>query len=186
MDIKTFVDAFKSKKFINLKTGTDEKSEYIRKELEIKTYIPFREKREIVEMVARQNIVEADGIKRYDSINGYVSFVAAMLAAHTSLSFSDDPVADYDLIAECGLLPQIVALFQESYSECEALLKMSVAAELEDNNINVLVGKFLNGILTRLDGAGEILKSINLGNILGANFKEEDLAKLKGFLDRFN
>ena len=186
MDIKTFVENFNSKKFINTKTGIDEKAEYLRKELEIKTYIPFREKRKIVETIVAQNINEVDGIKKYDSINAYIGLITATIIAHTNLEFSSDPVADYDLLAESGLLSQIIAAFQESYNEFDVLLKMAVAAELEDNNINVLVGKFLNGISNKLDSVGETLKSINIKDILGANFKEEDLANLKRLLDTFN
>ncbi len=190
MNAKTFVDTFQSKKFMNTKTGLDEKSEYLKKELEIKTYIPFRQKREIIELVVAQNITEVNGVKKYDSINGYISFVLTMIATHTNLSFSEDPIADYDLLAESGLLLQIITEFRESYDEGDALLKMALASELEDNNINAIVAKFLYGILDRLDGVGEILKenfgNINLKEILGANFKEEDLAKLSSFLDKYN
>jgi hypothetical protein len=66
---------------------------------------------------------------------------------------------------------------------------MALAMELEDNNTNVLVGKFLNGILSKLDGVGEFLKdkleNLDIKDILG-DFKKEDLAKLKGFLNKFN
>ena len=190
MIIKEFCEAYKAKKFMNLRQGVDERAEWIKKELEIRTYIPFREKREIAEMIVAQNTKEIDGVKKNDSINQYVSFIVAMISAHTNLTFSDDPVADYDLLAESGLLSQIVAEFQESYSECEIVLKMALAMELEDNSINVLVGKFLNGILQKLDVFGEGLKdklgNIDLKEILGSDFKPEDLAKLKGFLDRYN
>lgn len=190
MLVREFVEKFKNDKVVNSKVTPNAVSDYLKKNLEIKTYIPFREKRRVVEMVVAQNITEIDGIKKHDSINGYVSFVVAMISLHTSLSFSDDPVVDYDLLAESGLLPQIIAEFQESYSECDVLLKMALASELEDNNINAIVAKFLYGILDRLDNVGEVLKE-NLGNIdlkemLGANFNEEDLNKLSSFLDKYN
>ena len=190
MVIKEFVENFKAKKVMNTQIAPNAVGEYLKKELEIKTYLPFRTKREIVELVVAQNTKEVDGIKKNDSINQYISFVVAMISAHTALEFGDDPVADYDLLAESGLLPQIITEFKESYDECDILLKMALAMELEDNNINVIVGKFLNGILQRLDGAGEFLKdkigNINLNDIFGADFKKEDLAKLTSFLNRYN
>ena len=190
MEIKTFVENYKAKKFINVKQGVDERAEWIKKELEIKNYIPFRTKRQIAEMIVAENIKEVDGVKRYDSIDGYVSFIVASIAAHTSLSFSNDPVADYDLLAESGLLPQIIAEFQESYNEIDVLLKMALAMELEDNNVNALVGRFLNKISGILDDVVEVAKDkfgdFNLSDILGVDFKEEDLTRLKGFLDKFN
>lgn len=190
MKVQKFVNDFIEKKITNTKIAPDAVSEYIKKELEIKTYIPFRTKRQIVEMVVSQNTDWVDGIKKYDSINAYIGFVVAMISAHTSLQFSDDPVADYDLLAENGLLPQIIAEFKESYDECDILLKMALAMELEDNNINVLFGKFLNSILQRVDSIVELAKNtfgnIDIKDVLGKVFKEEDLAELKGFLDKYN
>jgi hypothetical protein len=190
MTIKEFVDAYQSKRFMNTKTGTDERSEYIRNELAIKTYIPFREKRQIAEMIVAQNMSKVDGIKKYDDINSYVSLVVASIAAHSALEFSADPIADYDLLAERGLLTQIIAEFQGSHEEIGILLKMAIAAELEDNNINALVGRFLDSVLKKLDGVvdgvKEIVGNIDIKELLGMNFNEEDLAKLKGLLDKYN
>lgn len=188
MEIKTFVENYRSKRFMNIKTVAEERSEWLRKELEIKTYIPFEKKREIAEMIVSHNISEVDGIKKYDNISGYVSLIVASIVAHTNLRFGEDVVADYDLIAESGLLPQIIAEFQGSHEEIGILLKMAVAAELEDNNINVLVGRFLDNILKKLDGVSEVLKTkieeLDLKDLLG-DIKSEDLAKLNGLLDIF-
>ena len=185
-----FVQKFKNDKVANSKVAPNAISEYLKKELEIKTYLPFRMKRTLVETVVSQNIEWVDGIKKIDSINEYVSFIVAVLSAHTNLQWSDDPVADYDLLAESGLLPQIINEFQESYSETDILLKMARASELEDNNINAIVARFTDGILQKLDGVGEVLKdklgNIDIKDILGGTFKQEDFAKLKGFLDKYN
>jgi hypothetical protein len=185
--IKEFVEAYKAKRFMNIKTAAEEKAEWLRNELEIKTYIPFKQKREIAEMIVAQNIREVDGIKKYDDINSYVSLVVASIVAHTNLQFEQDPVEDYDLLAETGLLPQIIAEFQSSHEEIGILLKMAVAAELEDNNINVLVGHFLDNILKKLDGVSEALKTkvegLDLKELLG-DIKPEDLTKLSGLLDK--
>lgn len=188
MQIKEFVDAYKAKRFMNIKTAAEERSEWLRTELAIKTYVPFREKRKVAEMIVEQNISEVDGIKKYDDINGYVSLVVASIVAHTNLKFGDDVVADYDLLAESGLLPQIIAEFQGSHEEIGILLKMAIASELEDNNINVIIGHFLDNILKHLDDLSEALKvkieSLDLKDILGTDFKQEDLAKLSGFLNK--
>lgn len=176
--IKELCEAYKAKRFMNIKTAAEERSEWLRNELEIKTYIPFREKRKIAEMVVEQNISIEDGIKKYDDINSYVSLVVASIKSHTNLQFSDDPVADYDMLAESGLLSQIIAEFQGSHEEIGIILKMAVAAELEDNNINVIIGHFLDSILKKLGG-------LDLKKLFGAEIKEEDLAKLNGLLNKF-
>ncbi len=188
MKIIEFVENFKNAKVQNTKINDHAVSDYLKKELEIKTYLPFRLKRQIVETVVNQNIEWVDGIKKNDAINQYISFVVAMIGAHTSLEFSDDPVEDYDILAESGLLPLIIAEFEPSYNECDVLLKLALAMELEDNNTNVLIGRFLNDLSQNIDDISEALKN-QLGNrkisdILGDIFKKEDLAKLSGFLDK--
>lgn len=190
MKVIEFVEKFKNDKVVNSKINPNAISDYLKKELEIKTYISFRLKRSIVETVVYQNIEDVDGIKKYDSINSYIGFIVASLTTHTNLEFGDDPVEDYDLLAECGLLPQIIAEFEASHNECDILLKMALAMELEDNKLEVVVNRFLNEILNKLDGVGEVLKStfgnINIQDVLGNHFKEEDLTQLKGFLDKYN
>lgn len=190
MNVKNFVEAFANNKVQNTKLNEHAVSDYLKKELEIKTYIPFRLKRQIAEIVVSQNTERVDGIKKHDSVSTYVSFIVASLTAHTNLQFGEDPVADYDLLAESGLLPLIIAEFETSHSECDIVLKMVLAMELEDNNINVLIGKFLNGILEKLDVVGDVLKdklgNFDLKDILGADFKQEDLAKLSGFLNKLS
>jgi hypothetical protein len=188
MTVQEFVSAYRAKRFMNTKTGTDERAEYLKQELAIKTYIPFRQKRQIAEMIVAQNIKEVDGIKKYDDIDSYVSLVVASIVAHTNLEFGEDVIADYDLLAESGLLGQIIAQFQGSHDEIGILLKMAIASELEDNNVNVLVGRFLNKVLGMLDGASEVLKSkledFDFEDVLGGDIKQEDLAKLSGFLNK--
>lgn len=184
MIIKDFIDAYNAKKFMNTKQGMDERVEWLRKELEIKTYIPFREKRQIAEMIVEQNIKEVDGIKKYDDIDAYIGFIMASIVAHTSLQCSNDPIADYDLLAESGLLHQIVAEFQESHNEIDILLKMSVAYELEDNQPGALIGRFLDEILKKLDGATGMLNGF-IGDLdLKEMFSKENVAKIVGFLNK--
>ena len=188
MTIQEFIENYKTKKFINTKQGVDEKSEYLRKELGIRTYIPFKEKREIAEMIVAQNIKEINGVKKYDSINGYVSFIVASIIAHTSLSFSEDPVADYDLLAESGLLMEIISEFKGSHDEIEIILKMALEMALEDNDMRILIGRFLDQIIGMLSGVSSVfedkLEGFDFKDILGRNFKEEDLAKLSGLLNK--
>lgn len=188
MTIKDFIEDFKAKKIQNTRVNENAVSEYIKKTLEVKTYIPFVEKRKIAEMIVDQYTDEIDGIKKHDSISAYVGFVCAMIAAHTNLTMSENPIADYDVLAESGLLSQIVAEFKQSYDECDIILKMALAMELEDNSVNVLVGKFLNGVLRRIDGFADGLKGVMYGldltQLLGADFNKEDLAKLSGLLDK--
>lgn len=187
MNIQELIKDFAEKKIHNTKLNENAVGDYIRETLEVKPYLPFRQKRMVVETVVAENIEMVDGIKKVDSINQYIAFVVAMLQSHTNLEFSNDPVADYDILAESGLLPLIIEEFRADYNECDILLKMELASELEDNNVNVIISRFTNGILEKLDGVGDALKSalgnFNINDIFGNSFTEEDLAKLSSFLD---
>ena len=183
MKVQEFVEKVKND---TQKASIDE--HYIIKMLEVKKYIPFQDKRKIVELIVQQNTQEIDGILRNDSITQYISFVMAMLTAHTNLELTDNPIDDYDMLSENSLLTLIINTFRTDYDDCDVLLKMALASKMEDNNTNVIIGKFLNSILNKLDSVGEALKdkfdNIDVKDILGTTFKEEDLAALSSFLDK--
>lgn len=191
MKVLDFIENFKNDKVINTQIKPNAISDYLKEKLEIKEYIPFDDKKKIAEMIIEKNITEENGIKKINSAGQFVSFIVAMLVAHTNLEINtENPIEDYDLICEAGLLESIVAEFQKDYAECEAILKMTVADTLVDNNLNAVVARFLDGVLDKLDGVSEGLKNtienIDINNLLGGKFDTEDLAKLKGFLDRYN
>ena len=169
---------------MNTTQGIDEKIDWIRKTIEIKSYIPFKEKRRIAEMIVAQNIKVVDGIKKYDNISAYIGFIVASIVAHTTLQFSDDPIIDYDLLAESGLLPQIVAEFQESYNEIDVLLRMAVSSELEDNQPGALIGRFLDSVLKKLDGAAGAINEIFGSLSVEELFSEENMTKIVGLLNK--
>lgn len=174
MKVQEFVEKFKKERIANTKTDNTIVDSFIKKELEVREYVPFKEKRAIVELLVLKNIEVVDGVKKHDAISGYVSFVSAMLVAHTNLELSENPVADYDVLSENKLLAPIIETFRTSYDECDVLLKMALAQELEDNNINMLFGRFLNNISEKVDELSEVLKSTmsneNLSALLGAKF----------------
>ena len=190
MKVIEFVQKFQQDKIQNTKINPNAVSEYLKNVLEIKTYISFNQKRQAIEVIVKKNIVEVNGVKKNDSINQYLSFVVTTILLHTNLEFSEDVVSDYDALAENGLLPQIIDEFRESYNECDVLLKMALADELEDNNVNMVFGRFLNSILEKLDAAGASIKSaidgVDLTSLLQDSIKQEDLKKLSDFLNTYN
>ena len=183
IQVSELIKDFTNKRIYNSKINANAVSDYLKQVLKIKTYIPFREKRAIAEMVVAQNLREIDGIKKYDNIDSYISLIVASIAAHTDIEFSADPVADYDMLAESGLLPQIIAEFQESHEEISVLLKMALAMELEDNSVSALIGHFLDKIIKMLDGVSGALKD-KFADFGLDDINEEDLARLTGLLDK--
>lgn len=188
MNVQDFIHEFVDEKISNTKIQPNAVEEFIKNKLAIRTFIPFSEKRQIVELVVSANTTEEHNIKKIDSVGQFVGFVTSMLITHTDLEIDRaNPIKSYDALSEAGLLEPIIACFQKDYSECEALLKMIVADTLADNELNVVVAKFLDGILKRLDGVGEVLQGklddFDVKNLLG-DIKQEDLAKLSGLLNK--
>jgi hypothetical protein len=191
MKIAELLTEMKTKKIQNTQVNPDAVGTYLRKNLEIKTYIPFEDKKRIAEMIIAANLTEENGIKKIDSVGQFISFVTAMLVAHTSLQINtDNPIEDYNLICEAGLLEPIIAEFQKDYAESEVILKMMVADELADNNLSIVVARFLDGVLDVIggfsDSLSDVVNKVDVDNLLGDKFDVDDLVKLKGFLDKYN
>lgn len=188
MLVKEFVELYKNAKVQNNKINPNAIEEFIRSNLDITTYLPFNKKREIVDMLVESVVTEENGIKRVDSVAKFLAFIVAMVASHTTLVFGDVLAEDYDALSQCGVLEYILAMFQRDYSECDALFKAALADELADNNLNVIIGKFLNGVLGKLDvvvdAAKGFAENADLSKIFGADIKGEDIAKLLGVLDK--
>lgn len=188
MKVVEFINKYKESKVQNTKMAPDAVEQFIKKTLEVKEYVPFKTKQEIVKTIIEYNLEENDGIKKIDGINQYLSFICAMLASHTNLEICEVPADDYDLLAECGLVEQIVALFARDYKECDMLLKVAVANELEDNNLSAVVNRFLNGVLDKIDDVVGLVANATEGfdasKLLGEGFRKEDLGKLVGLLNK--
>ena len=178
--VKDFVNEFIEKKIVNTHYKQDAIQEFIKQRLEITEYLPFKTKRELVQMIVDSVIREEDGVKKVDSIAQFLSFITSMLISHTNLKIVSAE-QDYDALNSCGLIEPIIAMFQKDYAECEALLKMSIADELAENNLSVVISKFLNGIGETVKG---FTNNLDLSKLLGENIKEEDVAKILGFIDK--
>lgn len=188
LSVQSFIEEFVNKKITNNKVNNHAIEDFIKEKLDIVEYVPFNKKREIIDMIVAKVVVEEDGVKKVNSVDQFLSFFASMIIAHTNLVFGEKPEEDYDALNKNGLIEPIIAMFQKDYSEFEVLLKMAIADELADNNLNVIVGKFLNGILDKLDGVGDMLKgftdNLDLPKLLGTNINEEEKAKFLGLLDK--
>lgn len=183
------VNEFKEKKIMNTKIEPNAVEKFIKEKLEITPYISFTDKRKITEMVVNQNITDEYGVIKIDSVSEFIGFIVAMLAAHTNLGFGTNPSEDYDLLSESGLLEYIIATFKKDFDECNALLQMVRNDVLADNSLSVVVAKFLDGILEKLDGVGDTLKGvvekIDLDKLMGLGLNEKEMDGLKKLLNKF-
>lgn len=183
MTIKEFCDAYASKRFINTKQGVDERIEWIRNELGVKEYLPFAEKQAISKTVLAECASIEDGIITIDSVDKYLSFTMAMLATYTNLESDEDATLseEYDTLCsikvEDGtLLDVIIKTFEVEYIRCNDILNMMTADLLAENNIEKHIGKFLSGLLDKVNKLGDGL--INKIGDMSIDLNQLDIDKL--------
>lgn len=188
--VKEFVQEFKDKKIQNNKITPNAIEDFIVAKLEITPYISFADKRKIAEMIINQNTIDEYGIKKIDSVSEFVSFIMVMLAAHTNLNCSANPIEDYDALSESGILEYILATFKKDFDECNVVLQMVRNDALADNSLNAVVAKFLDGILEKLDGVGDTIKGvveqIDLDKFMGLGLNENEINGLKKLLNKYS
>ena len=189
ISVKTLVQEFKDKKIQNNKVTPNGINDFLDSKLEVTPYISFKDKREIAEMVVSQNTTAEYNVKKIDSASEFVGFIVATLIAHTNLSFGQNAFEDYDVLSESGLLEHIIATFKKDFDECNVVLQMVRNDMLADNNLSVVVAKFLDGVLDKLDDFGDTIKDvvekIDLDKLIGLGLNENEMAKVKSLLNKY-
>lgn len=187
--VKDFVNEFIEKKIMNTKIKPDAVESFVKEKLEITPYISFMDKRKIAEMVINQNIIDEYGVKKIDSTSEFVGFIVAMLAAHTNLDFGVNPIEDYDALSRAGLLEYIIVTFQKDFDESNVVLQMVRNDVLADNSLNIIVAKFLDGVLDKFDDFGDairgVIEKIDLDKLVGLGLNEKEMAKIKTLLNKY-
>lgn len=156
MEIKTFVESYKAKKFSIGKNGIDEKATYLKKELEIKEYIPFADKRELCATVIDACCTKENGLIKVDSVTRYIIFTISVISKYTELEFSSgeeyDSLDEYDMLCEAGLLNPILALIGDEYATCNNILNMMMDDVVANNNtVEAILGHNLGKVSDALD-----------------------------------
>ena len=154
--IKEFVDAYKAKRFMVTKNGVDEKIEYLRKELELKEYIPFADKRELCKKVIDACCTKENGLIKVDSVTRYIIFTISIISTYTALEFNSgeeyDSLDEYDMLCEAGLLNPILALIGDEYATCNNMLNMMMEDVVANNNtVEAVLGHNLGKVSDSLD-----------------------------------
>ena len=100
MKVAEFINEFKTKKIMNTTINPNAVSEYIKKELAVKDYLPFAEKREICARVLEIcNKKDINGLVKVDSVSRYIVFTLLIISKYTNLEFSSGKDKELDSIA---------------------------------------------------------------------------------------
>ena len=181
MKIVDFISNVKTKKLVNANAI----AEYIKKELEVKEYLPFAEKRELCERVINAcNTKVSSGLVKVDSVSRYIIFTLSILSAYTNLEFSSgeddvDSLDEYDMLCQANLLNDILDVIGGEYATCNNILNMMMSDVIANNNtLENVVANVLGGLEDSLGGLVDVLadkvesmeldlSQININEIIG-------------------
>lgn len=163
----------------------DQLRELVAKKAEVKKYLGIKEKKALVESIVNECILFDEGVFKFDDIDKYICFTMRTIAAYTNLELSSDIEDDYDMLCQSGLLDIVVSTFRKEYDDVNILLQMKCEYYLSDNNIEAQVGKFLTGILNKMDTFAHMLSGkIGDFDLSKLPVSKEDLGKLLEFINK--
>ena len=188
MKILDFINGFKEKKVMNTQINPNAIGEYIKKELEVKAYLPFAAKRELCERVLNACNTRSDGgLVKVDSVSRYIIFTLTVISAYTNIEFSAgdaefDSLDEYDMLCENYLLNPILEVIGEEYTACNNMLNMMMA-DIEANNntveavLDYNLSKIADSVGGLLDVLAEKVEEMDL------DLNQIDIEKYKGLID---
>lgn len=163
-------------------------SAMLRARLEVVEYLPFAEKRALVERVIDKSIEYFDNYFMVDEITKYLVFTMEVLKAYTNLEFNEDmelATLEFDMLCASGLLSKINALIEGEYKALIELLNMQTNYILQNNNPEYHVIQLVNKVSDEADKiinfVSDKLNDLDLDSL---NVSAEDIEKLKAFLSK--
>jgi hypothetical protein len=189
MMIKEFCENYKSQRFMVTKNGTEERIEWIKKQLEAKNYLPFADKRELCKMVLDACCTKDEsGLVKVDSVSRYILFTISVISKYTNLEFSSDLDAEYDsldeydMLCEANVLNIILAVLGDEYASCNNMLNMMLDDIIANNNTTEAVlghalGKVSDSLDDLISALAEKVEKMEL------DLSQIDIDKFKGLID---
>ena len=185
--VKDFVNEVKAKKVKNTQYNPHEVEDFIREQLNIKTYVPFAEKRELCKTVLDASCTRNGGIVEVDSVSRYILFTIAIISKYTNLEFSsgeNDSINEYDILCQNDLLNPILGVIGNEYAVCNNILNMMMAdIDANNNNVVMVLNKAIMGLLGILDDLKDVLadkiEQLNL------DLSQIDIDEYKRVIDLF-
>lgn len=154
-------------------------------DLDVRSYIPFEEKKQIIYAIIDTLLLEDNGIVSFDELDRFVTFIMVAFDSYLkNVDFEDKYIECYDALSESGQISNIMNTIGRDLEELRAFFEMECNSRLEQNNIeNVLNRKFteMNAVFSTMLGEG-ITKISEIGNEITNEIVEkiskEDISKL--------
>lgn len=151
------------------------------KELQVKKYLPIEEKKMIAQGIIYECTEDVNGAIKVDSVQQYLSYVKYMILRHTNLEYTQE---DYDKLCsnmynDKTLLNAIMDCFVDDAKECTRIMNLMTSDYMQQNSIEFIIGKFLNGLGEMLR---EKLDSFDMNAVLPQGL---DKGKLLDFFNNY-
>ena len=153
------------------------------KELQVKKYLPMEEKKLIAQGIIYECTEEVNGVIKVDSVQQYLSYVKYMILRHTNLEYTQ---ADYDKLCMTEydgktLLNAIMDCFAADAKECTRIMNLMTSDYMQQNSMEFIVGKFLNGLGEML---ADKLNEFDVNSIMPKDMDKDRLVKfLNTYID---
>lgn len=184
MKIKEFVEIMEANKSkIYSKTDANAMSNFIKKTLEVKEYLPLQEKKDLISKIIDTSIIYENSMYKFDEIDKYVHLVMFSIAAYTNVELSDDVENDYDELCKNGLLDTVVDTFRGEYQSVMMLLNMQCNYILADNALGAKLGAFVEGLSKNIDSLAGVLKT--KVEAMDLDMSSIDLNNIQSLLEKF-
>lgn len=115
--------------------------------LETKKYLPYLQKKQLVERVVNQCSCVENGYIKINELDKYVIFIINVIQAYTNIEFDVDintAIQEYDLLCSNDVLGTIIDTFESEYQTILELLKMQTYYILQNNNIEYQIAKLVH------------------------------------------
>lgn len=183
MTIKELIETMESNK--NRMMNAEQLQAILQKKLEVKNYLSIKVKKQLVEDIVNECILYIDGVFKFDDIDKYICFTMRVIEAYTNLELSNDLEEDYDMLCEANLLDLIINTFKKEYDEVNILLQMKCEYILTSNSPESQIGRFLDGILEKIDVLANALSNkVDNFDMSNLPISGEDITKLLDFLNK--
>ena len=190
-NVQSFIEKFNNDKVSNTKLAPNAVSEYLKKELEVKDYVPFVEKRELCEKVLNAcNTKMGNGLVEVDSVSRYIIFTISVISKYSNLEFSSgedsefDSLDEYDMLCQSGLLNAILDVIGVEYATCNNILNMMMAdIEANNNTVENVMATFLSKLGNSVDGLIDVLAE--KVEDMELDLSQIDINKYKGLIEMF-
>ena len=126
------------------------------KQLEVKKYIPIKEKKDLVDKIIEKCIYFESNTFRIDAIDSYIYFTMFTIDTYTNLEI-DDVEDCFDALSESGLMPVVIAALGQEYQDVQTFLNMKRGEILENNSVEMQLGKFFDSVLDQVSEFSEDL-----------------------------